>query len=216
MWMSDKPLNQQRLARDLAGLLDVLQGRENFLGFVEAFWRSIAREWAGIDALRMDKYLYLVRCYVGKGFECVGRQEWKDEDLLDDYLNILKRTPFSAREGKVPNGLRYHVIDLYVDELDKADTRRTAPVEKILVPLKMLGSNTITKPVRLRVQEALRDERLVDWPNRTLDGTNDDGDEVEREAHEDDSKTSKSAERSKMTGNGIVQEQEDEFEGFGD
>lgn len=54
MWHSDKPLTQQRLARDLADLLTVVRERENFLGFVRAFWQTIAREWGGIDALRMS------------------------------------------------------------------------------------------------------------------------------------------------------------------
>ena len=44
MWMSDKPLTQQRLARDLADLLHVLRGKENFLRFVDAFWKTVARE----------------------------------------------------------------------------------------------------------------------------------------------------------------------------
>ena len=83
MWMSDKPLTQQRLARDLADLVTVLKGHENFLGFVDAFWKTMAREWSGIDALRMDKFLYLVRCYVGKGFEVVSAKQWGDAGLIE-------------------------------------------------------------------------------------------------------------------------------------
>jgi ribosomal RNA-processing protein 1 len=163
MWHSDKPLTQQRLARDLADLLTVASGRENFLGFVRAFWQTIAREWGGIDALRMDKFLYLVRCYVSKGFEVVKKKEWEDEELIDAYLEILAAVPLNASEPKIPNGLRYHVIDVYVDELDKVDTERNAPLERVLVPLKELGENCLTKPVKLRVKEALEDERLQDW-----------------------------------------------------
>jgi ribosomal RNA-processing protein 1 len=163
MWHSDKPLTQQRLARDLADLLTVVSGRENFLGFVRAFWQTIAREWAGIDALRMDKFLYLVRCYVGKGFEVVRKKEWEDEDLIDAYLEILAAVPLNPSEQKIPNGLRYHVIDVYVDELDKVDTERNAPLEKMLEPLKELGEKSLTKPMKLRVKEALEDERLQDW-----------------------------------------------------
>ena len=184
MWMSDKPLTQQRLARDLADLLIVLQGEENFLGFVRAFWQTMAREWAGIDALRMDKFLYLVRCYVGKGFEVVGRGEWEDEESLEGYLGVLKEVPLNVRDAKIPNGLRFHVVDVYVDELEKVDTKRTAPVEKILAPLRRLGEDSLTKAVRMRVQEALEDERLRDWKGaRTTDGvqSEDDGNEDEDE-----------------------------------
>ena len=49
--MSDKPLTQQRLVLDLQGLLDVLPD-DNALPFLAAFWKTMAREWNGIDALR--------------------------------------------------------------------------------------------------------------------------------------------------------------------
>ncbi|KAI7211573.1 hypothetical protein KC333_g7604 [Hortaea werneckii] len=163
MWMQDKPRNQQRLARDLADLVDALSTRENMLGFLEGFWKTMAREWGNIDALRMDKYLYLVRCYVNKGFEKVARDGWKDEGLREEYLQILEGTPLHARDHKIPNGLRYHVIDIYVDELDKVDTDRTAPVEALLRPLRKLGKESPAKTVRSRVKEALDDDRVSDW-----------------------------------------------------
>jgi ribosomal RNA-processing protein 1 len=51
MWMSDKPLPQQRLANDLASLVDILPS-ETALPFLDAFWKTMAREWNGIDVLR--------------------------------------------------------------------------------------------------------------------------------------------------------------------
>lgn len=194
MWMSDKPLTQQRLARDLADLLHVLHGKENFLGFVDAFWKTMAREWGGIDALRMDKFLFLVRCYVSQGFERVNKRQWGDRDLLERYLDILESVPFNATDAKIPNGLRYHVMELYVDELDKADTKRTAPLEEILRPLRKLGKESSAKAVRERVREALSDERLKDWQGvHAVDEASDaaseandhDGVEVGRSLNED-------------------------------
>lgn len=163
MWMSDKPLNQQRLARDLADLVSVLKGDDNVVGFMDAFWKTMAREWSGIDALRMDKYLYLVRCYLGKAFEVMARKGWQDEEMVERVLGVLQETPLEARDAKIPNGLRFHVVDIYVDELEKVDTEKTAPVEKIMAPVRKLGKETVTKAVRTRVQEALEDERLQDW-----------------------------------------------------
>lgn len=49
--MSDRPLTQQRLAADLAGLIDVLPAH-NVVPFLDAFWKTMAREWGGIDVLR--------------------------------------------------------------------------------------------------------------------------------------------------------------------
>lgn len=208
MWMSDKPLNQQRLARDLADLCNVLNGKENFLGFVRAFWKTMAREWGGIDALRMDKFLYLVRCYVGKGFECVGKRNWDDEELVDAYLEILEDVPMNVTDARIPNGLRYHVIDVYVDELDKMDTDRTAPLEKLLVPLRKLGQESLTKAVRLRVQEALENERLKDWKAVQPDAA--------MESNEDDDVNEDHSRARTIPNESRVEDKDDEFSGFGD
>jgi ribosomal RNA-processing protein 1 len=51
MWMSDRPRTQQQLARDLATLVDVLPVEAALL-FLDAFWKTMAREWIGIDVLR--------------------------------------------------------------------------------------------------------------------------------------------------------------------
>lgn len=179
MWLQDKPRNQQQLARDLAELLHVLKP-DTFITFATAFWQTIAREWGGIDALRMDKYLYLVRCYVQEGFQYVRRKGWA-EKLLGEYLEVLEGVAFNVRDARIPNGLRYHVIDLYVDELDKADVEDEAPVERVLEPMRKLGKESMTKTVRKRVGEALDDERLVDWKARREIEQEDSEEEVDGE-----------------------------------
>lgn len=179
MWLQDKPRNQQQLARDLAELLHVLKP-DTFITFATAFWQTIAREWGGIDALRMDKYLYLVRCYVQEGFQYVRRKGWA-EKLLGEHLEVLEGVAFNVRDARIPNGLRYHVIDLYVDELDKADVEDEAPVERVLEPMRKLGKESMTKTVRKRVGEALDDERLVDWKARREIEQEDSEEEVDGE-----------------------------------
>jgi len=49
--MQDKMRSQQRLARDLASLVQSLQ-EDVVLPFIDAFWKTMAREWNGIGALR--------------------------------------------------------------------------------------------------------------------------------------------------------------------
>lgn len=56
MWMSDKPRNQQQLARDLADLIDVVSPG-TVVGFADAFWKTMAREWNGIGRLRYVRYV---------------------------------------------------------------------------------------------------------------------------------------------------------------
>ena len=183
--MSDKPRTQQQLARDLADLLHVCTP-ENFVNFADAFWKTMAREWNNIDALRMDKFLYLVRCYVQEGFQFVRRKKW-EEGLVGEYVEVLEGTALNVRDGKIPNGLRYHVIDIYVDELDKADEQDDAPLEELLKPMRKLGKESPVKAVKKRVAEALEDERLARWKDRreVAEDEGEDGEAVEASENED-------------------------------
>ncbi|THX04269.1 hypothetical protein D6D17_05728 [Aureobasidium pullulans] len=117
MWSCDKPSPQRRLALDLSALVSLLSTRANFLGFMRAFWETIAREYTAIDSLRMDKFLFLIRSFVNAGFAYVAKDSWKDGKTRKDYLDLIREIPLNPREPKVPNGLKYHVVDVYVDEL---------------------------------------------------------------------------------------------------
>lgn len=147
----------------------------------------MAREWVGIDALRMDKFLYLVRVFVRKGFEVAEKGGWGNEEIIRGVLRVLAETPLSTRDVKVSNGLRYHVVDIYVDELDTVDAGRAVDLEVMLAPLRRLGRETPTKAVRKRVKEALEDERLADWKGEKEDEAEEEGrDDVEEDGDEDD------------------------------
>ncbi|KAF2401351.1 hypothetical protein EJ06DRAFT_542683 [Trichodelitschia bisporula] len=166
MWMSDKPRNQQRLARDLAGLVDIVH-HDTVLPFLDAFWKTMAREWNGIDVLRMDKFLYLVRVYLQASFRHFAKAGWKETSRIDEYMEILKTTPLNAKNARIPNGMRYHMLDIYVDELDRVDEDREGklPLEMLLAPVKALAKDSPTKSVRERAKMAMEDERLKDWSN---------------------------------------------------
>lgn len=50
--MSDKPLVQQALASELAGILLSVKSTSSSLAFLRGFWEMTVREWSGIDRLR--------------------------------------------------------------------------------------------------------------------------------------------------------------------
>ena len=191
MWMSDKPLIQQRLAVDLAALVDTLHP-EIVLPFLDAFWKTMAREWNGIDVLRyfillvsanihlliisrnlrMDKFLFLVRQYLAASFRQFSKQGWRDTNSIEQYMDILTETPLNQTDMKIPNGMRYHVLDIYVDELDKVDEKREGkmPLELLLGPVQALEKESPMKVVRKRAKEALEDERLKNWNKNLKEG----------------------------------------------
>ncbi|KAK7536126.1 uncharacterized protein J3D65DRAFT_627513 [Phyllosticta citribraziliensis] len=189
MWQSDKPLTQQSLARELAGIVDTLP-QALALPFLAAFWQTMAREWNGIDALRMDKFLYLVRCYLAAGWRHFAARRWRDASRLHEYLDILRATPLNPTDPRIPNGLRYHVVDIYVDELDKVDEKREGnmPLDEVMAPLRELGEKSVTKAVRQRVKETLDDEakKLRNWNKVGEESEEEDEDENGEQEDQDE------------------------------
>jgi ribosomal RNA-processing protein 1 len=158
------------------------------LPLTEAFWTTMAREWTSIDAHRMDKYLLFVRFVVRRVFAGIVQDATNKEDMEDEeeeevvqkrQITLLENSPLSPRERKVPDGLRYHVLDIYVDELERAvalgqdggeeeeqgegeisEEARTR-VERLLVPVETVAREGLSKGVRVRAKEVLADERVV-------------------------------------------------------
>lgn len=73
----------------------------------------------------------------------------------------------SSTDKKVPNGLRFHLIDIFVDEMEKLKPEEMAsnplPLEKLLEPFRVLVVKSPTKLVRTRSKDLLLDGRLVAW-----------------------------------------------------
>lgn len=165
VWHSDRPKAQQTLARDLAALTHVFRDDESKEQWIRAFWETMAREWAGIPALRMDKFLYLCRCYIGAGYEYAKRAGW--ELVKVEHINaIIKGIPLSIEyeRPQMTNGLRLHVIDVWVDEIEKCrEDGLEIPLDMLIKPLLRLQNKTEDKAIRNRAKEALSDERLKEW-----------------------------------------------------
>jgi ribosomal RNA-processing protein 1 len=157
------------------------------LPLTEAFWTTMAREWTSIDAHRMDKYLLFVRFVMRRILAGIVQDATDKEDAEEEeeirkrQVALLERFPLSPRERKVPDGLRYHVLDVYVDELERAvafeqdggeeeeqgeeemSEVMSTWVERLLVPVETVAREGLSKGVRLRAKEVLADGRVVQW-----------------------------------------------------
>lgn len=87
-----------------------------------------------------------------------------------EYVDLISRDdmgsggelggPLSAGDGKVPDGLRYHVLDVWVEELVKVEGWDGVK-EMMMRPVKGLAEKGRTKVVRARAKEVLGDRRLL-------------------------------------------------------
>ena len=124
----------------------------------------------------------LVRYYVNAGFTYLSQHAW-DAELLKAYLKLIEVIPMSATNAKVSDGLRYHVLDTWVEELDGVDVARegSCPVEEIMGPVRRLEKEGRTKKVRERARGCLTDERLKDWSSGSKDGAVEESDAADND-----------------------------------
>ncbi|KAJ2902687.1 hypothetical protein MKZ38_000272 [Zalerion maritima] len=201
LWMTDRPLPQQSLCSSLSSLHSLLPPPS-----VPVWWSSffavMSAEWTtGIDVLRMNKFLLLVRRVLGSMLSYPKSRAYGPESC-DAVTQVLREWPFET-EGdlrKVPVGLRLHVLDIWVDELENAGALRDADADADQEAgkgnqeeeeeggggaaefVRMIGElaeglkRCPVKAVRERAKEAWEDERLP-WNEKTKDEEEEDDDD---------------------------------------
>eukprot|EP00938_MAST-03A_sp_MAST-3A-sp1_P005383 g5383.t1 len=113
MWMSDKRPVQQELAKTISKLVHCFRETEDAMSFVACFYDTINREWGGLDSLRMDKFLSLIRNVFCQTLVYAIRKDWEDESLTAFTCLVLKQM-------QTRNGLRRHLVDIFWNEIDRS------------------------------------------------------------------------------------------------
>lgn len=81
----------------------------------------------------------------------------------------MEETPLNPKDMKIPNGLRYHVMDIWVDELGKVsgDKWEKEPgsemLETLVKPIETMKKEGALKVLRVAAQECLDEEELKSW-----------------------------------------------------
>jgi len=141
----------------------------------------MAREWTGIDVLRMEKFLLLVRRYVGASFEVLKKGDWLEEGEcgVGAMEEVWGEVPLNVGDQRMPNGIRFHVLDLWVDELERVgclgEDVEEGVLKRLLSPVRMLAKESPTKAVRRKAVEVLADERLPGNEKKPEEEKEDDG-----------------------------------------
>ncbi|POM71325.1 Ribosomal RNA processing protein 1 [Phytophthora palmivora] len=179
MWMSDKRPVQEELSSNLAGLVHRIPDSTLALEFVHSFFRTMHREWHGLDGLRLDKFYSLVRKFVRETVALLRVQDW-DEELVQEFVTILSAEVVS----QLPNGLRMHLADLYLTEIYNAAGKdvTTEAFITLLEPFFTLLSSEYDKTVFKRVRELVFDDMLTKYKF----GSQPEKDEEEEETDEEE------------------------------
>ncbi|KAH0494567.1 hypothetical protein TgHK011_001184 [Trichoderma gracile] len=194
LWMTDRPRPQQALASDLANLVHDLQDSCVETWFA-AFWSVLGTQWPHIEALRLDKFLLLVRRLFAAQVRVVKQRGYKG-DVVEGVKRVLKGWCFDKEdEQRVALGLRLHVLDVWVDELEREGALGDAVQEgdedargfvefvgELVEGLKRCP----VKSVRQRAGDSHEDERLPWVEKKDDDGEGGEEDDDEEMGGEDD------------------------------
>ena len=64
------------------------------------------------------------------------------------------------QDRQVGDGLRYHILDVWVDGLVEVEVWEVGVERGVMSPVKSLFTGAVTKTLRLRAQGVMEDERL--------------------------------------------------------
>ncbi|XP_006894115.1 PREDICTED: ribosomal RNA processing protein 1 homolog B [Elephantulus edwardii] len=117
MWVQDEPLLQEELANTISQLVHVVNNSEAQHLFIQTFWQTMNREWKGIDKLHLNKYYTLIRLVLRQSFEVLKQNAW-EESQIKLLLDILMKEILHP-ESQSPNEVKFHFVDIYLDELTK-------------------------------------------------------------------------------------------------
>ncbi|NXY65962.1 RRP1B protein, partial [Callaeas wilsoni] len=186
MWMQDKPLLQEELAANISQLVHVFQNTEARHLFIQTFWQTMNREWNGIDNLRLDKYYMLMRLILRQSFEVLKRNEW-DESLVEPLLQLLMKEVMDP-DSNSPTGIKFHFIDIYLDELAKVGAKELTADQnlKFIEPFCKMAAKSKDRCVLHAVATGIF-EMIVDQSPFAIEdlmrelGTNSDGENASEE-----------------------------------
>lgn len=129
----------------------------------------------------MEKFLLLVRRYIGATLAVLRDAGW-EEGMVGEMCGVWEEVAFNVGDVRVANGVRFHCVDVFVDELERVGALEEgsgAPVGELLGPLRRLAEGCPSKAVRVKGREALADERLPGNGKEVVDGEVDGGGEEE-------------------------------------
>ncbi|NXK70605.1 RRP1B protein, partial [Sylvietta virens] len=200
MWMQDKPLLQEELAANISQLIHVFQNTEARHLFIQTFWQTMNREWNGIDNLRLDKYYMLMRLILRQSFEVLKRSEW-DEGLVEPVLQLLMKEVMDP-DSNSPTGIKFHFIDIYLDELAKVGAKELTADQnlKFIEPFCKIAAKSKDRRVLHAVATGVF-EMIVDQSPFAIEdlmkelGTNSDEENASEEGKEENEEMLKTKDR---------------------
>lgn len=145
---------------NISQLIHSFNNEQSAVIFIKAFFKTIQKEWHGIDQFRMDKFYLLIRFLLKETFNFLKKYAW-NERLMTEVNNVFQEEPLNPNSHAVPDGIRLHLVEIFLTELESVvDNQMSSDVFlKVLDPLFFLlahsRSANITSAVNKNLLECL-------------------------------------------------------------
>lgn len=153
LWMADK--DHSEVATNLALLSSISKSTWEWL---LAFFETMRNEWDQIDAIRIDKFMFLVRLMIKNALNeaLIDEGEW-----LKILFNIIEKSSYKG------SGLLFHIADVYIDEIPNITLKnKLSLINPFIELMKTSKLNQIVDMVYTRILLKLAENRengLSDW-----------------------------------------------------
>jgi len=132
VWHADKFPAQSHLIDRLSSLLLRLHLPFS-LRYLSVFLLTMRREWPGIDVLRLDKFYLLIRRFLHHCFAFLKSNSW-DLELSSRLMGVLVESTFFSDDKFQGNGVNYHIVSVFLEELRPFLPVRSEIIELLLEP----------------------------------------------------------------------------------
>jgi len=144
LWLADKAPIQQELIGRIASITTVFASVDVSVLFLQQFYRILFREWSSLDQYRVDKFYSLIRSMLSKMLLMIV-----DSCYSEELMNRLLQLLYCEALVKRPNGIRFHIADIFIEELYKVTggVIRTTAFVALLNPFLRIITNVAEQGV---------------------------------------------------------------------
>eukprot|EP00242_Pyramimonas_sp_CCMP2087_P003086 CAMPEP_0198229560 /NCGR_PEP_ID=MMETSP1445-20131203/114186_1 /TAXON_ID=36898 /ORGANISM="Pyramimonas sp., Strain CCMP2087" /LENGTH=613 /DNA_ID=CAMNT_0043910023 /DNA_START=128 /DNA_END=1969 /DNA_ORIENTATION=- len=172
-WHSDLQPVQADLADRLANIILLLDNVEVCEEYFGGFLSTMRREWFGIDKLRLDKYMMLVRTFLTYLFRYLGeKNEWEVARVEKFMSMLLERGLLGAEDLAAGIGFNLHLADVFAAAFKDVEGHlagqsaiiRATAMEPFIQVLARHPNETVLKRVQTEVFEGTFSQLLQELP----------------------------------------------------
>mmetsp|Transcript_3499 Transcript_3499/g.3318 ORF Transcript_3499/g.3318 Transcript_3499/m.3318 type:complete len:804 (-) Transcript_3499:144-2555(-) len=137
--------------------------------YVRTFFRTVRREWANMDKYRIDKFYTAIRFMMAQVYKYMATRHW-NLGIIRLFNDTIFEEVLSPRDTyNLSNGMRYHLIDITLQELAKVNKEfASLPLTEAtfldcLEPFFALAQNVDDATVHKRILENVLERFLLEY-----------------------------------------------------